>query len=85
MQLPELDLSASYFSANTPWLVTGYGKYGLIFCTWRIWVMEKFEIWRGANTPWLVTGHGKYGVHNLQLENMGYGNSARHSEFQIFP
>ena len=31
-------------SANTPWLVTGYGKYGLIFCTWRIWVMEKFEI-----------------------------------------
>ena len=34
-------------SANTPWLVTGYGKYGLIFCTGRIWVMEKFEIRRG--------------------------------------
>ena len=32
-----------YSSANTPWLVTGYGKYGLIFCTWRIWVMEKFD------------------------------------------
>ena len=21
-----------HISANTPWLVTGYGKYGLIFC-----------------------------------------------------
>ena len=35
------------YSANTPWLVIGYGKYGLIICTWRIWVREKFEIRQG--------------------------------------
>ena len=28
-----------------------------------------------VNTPWLVTGYGKYGVHNLHLENMGYGKT----------
>ena len=52
------------FSANTPWLVTGYGKYGLIFCTWRIWVMEKFEIWRGEAEP-----NFKF-FHILQVQNM---------------
>ena len=47
-------------SANTPWLVTGYGKYGLIFCTWRIWVMEKFEIRRGEAEPNFKFFHNPY-------------------------
>ena len=30
--------------ANTPSLVTGYGKFGFHNLLWRLWVMEKFEI-----------------------------------------
>ena len=47
-------------SANTPWLVTGYGKYGLIFCTWRILVMEKFEFRRGEAEPNFKFFHNPY-------------------------
>ena len=50
-QMLQFTRNVLHFSANTPWLVTGYGKYGLIFCTWRIWVMEKFEIRLGFASP----------------------------------
>ena len=47
-------------SANTPCLATGYGKYGPIICTWRIWVMEKFEIRLGFASPNFKFFHNPY-------------------------
>ena len=31
--------------ANTPWLVTCYGKYGIHNLLWRLWNME-YGIWK---------------------------------------
>ena len=47
-------------SANTPWLVTGYGGYGLMFCTWRVWLVGGFEIWRGEAEPNFKFFHNPY-------------------------
>ena len=52
-----------FISANTPWLVTGYGKYGLIIC-FRLWVMENeisnFSIF---HIPYSIISKANYECH----------------------